>query len=137
MSFTWLSTLNALLNLASAVLLVLGYRAIRRGDRQRHKQFMLGALVVSALFLISYVIYHAEVGSVPYPHQDWTRYLYFTILIPHVVLATLMVPFILLAVRRAFQEQFDRHKRIAQRIFPVWLFVSVSGVVVYLMLYHL
>ncbi|MDH3939232.1 MAG: DUF420 domain-containing protein, partial [candidate division Zixibacteria bacterium] len=88
-------------------------------------------------FLTCYLIYHAEVGSVPYPHHDWTRPLYFAILVPHVILAALMVPFILITVWLAWREKFIRHRRLARLVWPVWLFVSISGVVIYLMLYRL
>ncbi len=98
---------------------------------------MLGALVSSGLFLTSYLIYHYEVGSVPYPHHDWTRPIYFAILIPHVILAAVMTPFIIAAVIYAFRNRFDKHKRITRWLWWVWMFVSVSGIVVYLMLYHL
>ena len=98
---------------------------------------MTAALASSTLFLISYLIYHYSAGSVPYPHHDWTRPLYFAILIPHVILATFMVPFILMAVRHAWQGRFDRHKRLTRWVWPVWMFVSVSGVAIYLMLYQL
>ena len=95
------------------------------------------ALLVSAAFLTSYLIYHANVGSTPYPHHDWTRPVYFTILIPHVVLAALMTPFILAAVWYALRGRFDRHVRITRWLWPVWMFVSVSGVVIYWMLYRM
>ena len=98
---------------------------------------MTAALASSTLFLISYLIYHYSAGSVPYPHHDWTRPLYFAILIPHGILATFMVPFILMAVRHAWQGRFDRHKRLTRWVWPVWMFVSVSGVAIYLMLYQL
>lgn len=98
---------------------------------------MLMALCSSALFFVSYLMYHAKVGSVPYPHHDWTRTLYFAILIPHTILAGLMVPFILIAVWFAFKGQFDRHTKITRWLWPVWIFVSVSGVTIYVMLYHL
>ena len=128
--------LNAALNTASAVLLTFGYINIRRGRRDTHRRFMLGATVSSALFLLSYVVYHAEVGSVPYPYHDWTRPVYFAILIPHVVLAAVMTPFILLLLAHALRGRFERHRRLARVFWPVWMFVSVSGVTVYLMLYH-
>jgi len=132
-----LPALNAGLNALSSVFLILGYFAIRQGNRERHKKLMLVALTTSALFLTSYLIYHYMVGSVPYPHYDWTRPLYFAILVPHVILAAAMVPFILLVVWRAWREDFDRHKRLARWVWPVWVFVSFSGVIIYLMLYRL
>lgn len=137
MSVTDLSSVNAALNLLSAILLFAGYVQIRRKARNRHKTIMISALVVSGLFLISYLIYHAQVGSVPYPHHDWTRTLYFLILIPHILLAGLMVPFILIAVWYALHDQFEIHKKLVRWVWPVWMFVSVSGVAIYVMLYWL
>ena len=131
----FLPTLNAVLNAITTVLLVAGRRKIKRGDKDTHRKIMLTALVTSALFLISYTIYHAQVGSVPYPRHDWTRPVYFLILSPHVVLAALQVPFVIALVWLALKERFERHKRLARWVWPVWMFVSVSGVVVYLMLY--
>ena len=132
-----LPTLNAVLNLTATVLLTCGYVAIRKQQRQVHRGFMLAALAVSAAFLVSYLIYHEAVGSVPYPYHDWTRPLYFVILIPHIILAALMTPFILYIVVQAFRERFDKHRRLARFVWPVWMFVSVTGVVIYVMLYRL
>lgn len=98
---------------------------------------MLTALACSGAFLVSYLIYHADVGSVPYVRMDWTRPVYFAILIPHVILATVMTPFIFLAVRHAIRGRFEQHRRLVRWVYPVWLFVSVSGVMVYWMLYRL
>ena len=94
-----------------------------------HMRAMLAALFTSALFLCSYLLYHWTVGSVPYPHHDWTRWLYFAVLIPHAVLAMVMVPFILLSLWHAYRRQFGRHARITRWVWPVWMYVSVSGVV--------
>lgn len=137
MTFTDLPTLNAFLNLISSILLLMGFVQIKAGNRVRHKKIMMSALAVSVLFLTSYLIYHFQVGSVPYPYHDWTRAVYFIILIPHVILAALMTPFILMAVWFAWHDQYDRHKRLVRWVWPVWMFVSVSGVVIYLMLYRL
>lgn len=134
---TWLPTLNAILNSLSVIFLVLGYRYIRQGDTERHKKAMLSAVTTSALFLTSYLIYHYQVGSVKFAGQGLVRTLYFLILIPHVVLAAVMVPFILTLLYRAFREEFVQHKRIAKPTLAVWLYVSITGVLVYLMLYHL
>jgi len=131
------ATLNAFLNAVAAGLLLAGRIHVKAGRYDTHKKIMIGALSVSALFLISYLIYHAQVGSVPYPWQDWTRTLYFIILVPHVILAGGMVPFILAAVWFAWKGRFDRHKRLVRFVWPVWMLVSVTGVQVYLMLYHL
>ena len=98
---------------------------------------MIAALITSVLFLTSYVVYHVNAGSVPYLKEDWTRPLYFAVLIPHVILAIVQLPFIIVLVWHAWHKSFDRHKRLARWIWPVWMFVSVSGVVVYLMLYKL
>ncbi|MBD3224789.1 MAG: DUF420 domain-containing protein [Caldithrix sp.] len=132
-----LSTVNAVLNMLSTVFLIIGYYYIRNGRRDKHKKMMLTALSLSALFLTSYLVYHYYVGSVPYPYQDWTRILYFIILIPHIILAAVMVPFILMIVWWALKEQFDKHKKLARWVWPVWMYVSISGVIVYVMLYRL
>lgn len=130
--------LNAALNTASAVFLVLGYRFIRRKRIQQHKICMLSAVTVSVLFFISYLIYHYNVGSRPFQGQGWIRPVYFAILLSHTVLAVVNVPIVIVTLVRAFQEKFDQHARLAARFtFPLWLYVSVTGVIVYLMLYHL
>ena len=135
MTFSDLPAVNALLNGISAILLTLGFINIKRGNRAVHKCFMIAALVTSALFLTSYVIYHYKIGSVPYPYHDWTRILYFIILIPHVILAALNVPFIVILVYFALKEKFTKHKKLARWVWPVWVYVSVTGVIIYLMLY--
>ncbi len=132
-----LPTLNAGLNALSGFFLSLGYLCIRQGRSTSHKRWMLAALTSSALFLFFYLIYHYQVGSVPYPHHDWTRPLYFAILIPHIILAAAMVPFILLAVWHALHNRFDKHKRLTRWVWPTWMFVSISGIAIYLMLYCL
>jgi uncharacterized membrane protein YozB (DUF420 family) len=132
-----LPTLNAVLNLTSAILLLIGRIQIKRSRADRHQRIMIAALVSSAMFLTSYLVYHAKVGSVPYDRHDWTRPVYFAVLAPHVVLAGLMGPFILAAVYFALRGKFDSHRRLVRWVWPVWMFVSVSGIVVYLMLYHL
>jgi uncharacterized membrane protein YozB (DUF420 family) len=137
MSAQYLPSLNAGLNFVCMLLLLLGYLLIKRGSRQLHKRIMLSALVISALFLISYSIYHVKVGSVPYPYQDWTRIIYYTILIPHIILAAIMVPGIVIAVWYALTERFENHKNLVKWIWPVWMYVSMSGVVIYLMLYQM
>ena len=129
-------TLNASLNAIAATLLFLGWLQIRKGNDKAHRSFMVGALVFTSLFLISYLIYHWRVGSVPYPFEDWTRVVYYVILIPHVVLAAVQVPFILLAVWRAIRGEYDLHKRITRWLWPVWMYVSVTGVLIYLLLYR-
>lgn len=131
-----LPTLNASLNGLSAILLLSGFIAIKKRNQALHKKLMVTALISSATFLTCYLIYHFNVGSIPYPHQDWTRPVYYTILIPHVILAALMLPFIVRLVWFALKEQYDRHKRLAHFVWPVWMYVSVTGVIIYLMLYR-
>ena len=132
-----LPTLNAWLNATSAVLLVLGYAFIRSKRVSAHRLCMLLALASSTAFLISYLYYHAQVGSVRFQGQGWVRAVYFTILLTHTVLAAAIVPLALVTLVRALREQFDRHRRIARWTLPLWLYVSVTGVVIYWMLYHL
>lgn len=137
MSVTDLPALNATLNAISFVLLTTGWFMIKSGRRQAHKRCMIAALVMSAAFLTSYVIYHLEVGSVPFQKTGWIRTLYFLVLIPHVILAAAIVPMILITVSRALSNRFDKHKKIARWTLPLWLYVSVTGVIVYLMLYQM
>jgi uncharacterized membrane protein YozB (DUF420 family) len=132
-----LPTLNAILNSLSALLLVLGFVFIKQKKIAQHRACMLGALGVSTAFLISYVIHHWQVGSVPFKGTGALRALYFAILIPHVLLAIAVVPLALTTVSRGLKGQVDRHKRLARVTLPIWLFVSVSGVAVYLMLYQM
>lgn len=132
-----LPTLNAALNASSAVLLVTGYVCIRRKRITAHKIAMVSAFLLSGAFLVSYLYYHYHHGMTPFPGQGWVRVVYFSILIPHTILAAAILPLALVTLSRAWKEQFDRHKRIARWTLPLWLFVSVTGVVVYWMLYHL
>jgi len=132
-----LPALNALLNTASAILLVTGYRFIRQGRRDAHRAAMTAALIVSAVFLASYLVYHAQVGSVKFQKTGWIRPVYFTILISHTVLAACVAPMALVTVWRAWKGRFDRHRRLARITLPLWLYVSVTGVAVYVMLYRL
>jgi uncharacterized membrane protein YozB (DUF420 family) len=131
-----LPALNAILNGTSAILLMAGYVLIRRGERVLHKRCMLAALGVSAAFLTSYVIYHANVGSRPFPGTGAVRGIYFAILITHVLLAATIPPLALVTASRGLRGRYDRHIRIARWTLPVWLYVSVTGVVIYLMLYQ-
>jgi uncharacterized membrane protein YozB (DUF420 family) len=133
---TFLPTLNAMLNASAAVVLVLGFTAIRRGRVSLHRACMLTAVGLSALFLVSYLVYHAAVGSRPYAGTGWMRTLYLTILLTHTVLAVVILPMVGTTLYRALRARFDRHVRIARWTLPVWLYVSVTGVVVYWMLYH-
>lgn len=134
---TDLPTLNAALNTLSAVFLFSGYLFIRAKNREAHRWCMLVACASSVLFLISYLIYHFNVGSVKFQGQGVIRPVYFTILITHTVLATAMVPLVLMTLSRALRARFDAHRRIARWTLPIWLYVSVTGVVVYWMLYRL
>jgi uncharacterized membrane protein YozB (DUF420 family) len=132
-----LPALNAILNGTSAVCLSLGFIAIKRGNRSAHKACMIAALVASALFLTSYVIYHAQTGSRPFPGQGPIRLVYFAILISHVVLAAVILPLAIVTTARGLAGRFDRHRRIARWTFPLWMYVSLTGIVVYVMLYQL
>ena len=130
-----LPALNAGLNSLSTVLLITGWFLIRNRKIAAHRAVMITALVTSSLFLTSYLIYHAQVGSVPFQGQGPIRKVYFAILISHTVLAAFVAPLALVTVYRAFGEQFERHKALARWTFPIWLYVSVTGVVIYFMLY--
>lgn len=132
-----LPTVNATLNGTSALLLGAGYLAIRGRRIALHRALMLSALVVSILFLISYLYYHSQVGTTRFTGQGWVRPLYFTILLSHTVLAVAIVPLAIVTLYRALRADFARHKRIARWTLPVWIYVSVTGIAVYVMLYHL
>ena len=132
-----LPTLNAILNATAATLLVIGYVLIRRGNRERHKQVMLTALGCSAAFLISYLYYHYQVGSVRFEGEGAVRTVYLSILLTHTVLAVAVPPLALITVFRGLRGRFDRHRKIARVTLPIWLYVSVTGVVVYWMLYRM
>jgi putative membrane protein len=134
---SWLPAVNATLNAIAAVLLVCGYVMIKRGQWEVHRRFMLSAFATSALFLVSYVVYHANVGSKPFGGQGAIRYVYFAILLTHVVLAALILPLALITLTHALRERFERHVPIARWTLPIWLYVSVTGVIVYLMLYQM
>jgi uncharacterized membrane protein YozB (DUF420 family) len=137
MSVADLPALNASLNGVAALFLIAGYTFIRRRQIPAHRASMLAAVAASALFLISYVIYHANAGSKPFPGTGPVRTVYFFILATHIVLAAAIVPMVLMTLTRALRERFDRHVAIARRTLPLWLYVSVTGVVIYLMLYRL
>jgi len=132
---SFLPGLNAALNSASALLLVSGYLFIRCGKIAAHKLCMLSAFTTSALFLISYLTYHFQVGSVPFKGGGWMRTLYFTVLVSHTILAVVIVPLVLMTLSRALRGSFERHKRVARWTLPLWLYVSITGVLVYWMLY--
>ena len=136
MSASILPALNAMLNATSACLLIVGLAAIRRKQVGVHTLLMLGALAVSAVFLVSYVLYHVRVGSVPFQGAGWIRPVYFSILISHTVLAVVIVPLALRTLWLAVRRRFDQHVALARWTLPLWLYVSVTGVFVYWMLYQ-
>jgi uncharacterized membrane protein YozB (DUF420 family) len=129
--------INATLNGTTAVLLLIGRNFIRQGRMAAHRVVMIAAFVLSTLFLTSYLYYHYHVGSVRFQGQGWSRPLYFSILISHTTLAVVIVPMVIITLSRALRERFDRHRAIARWTFPLWMYVSVTGVIVYFMLYHL
>lgn len=137
MEISDLPTLNATLNTISGILLVIGYIQIRQRNIAAHKKTMLAAFGVSVLFLTSYVIYHTFAGSKPFTKEGWIRPVYFTILISHIILAFLIVPLAVRTLYLAWRERFEAHRRIAKLTFPIWVYVSVTGVLIYLMLYQL
>jgi putative membrane protein len=132
-----LPALNAVLNSISAILLAIGYRFIRQRNRNAHRKCMLGAFATSTLFLISYLTYHYLHGSTKFQGQGIARVIYLTILLTHTVLAAAIVPLVFITLSRALSARFDKHRRIARWTLPIWLYVSVTGVIVYLMLYQL
>ena len=131
------AALNASLNGTSAILLAGGYVAIRSGKIAVHKAFMISAFAVSSVFLVSYLVYHYRVGHVAFQGQGWIRPVYFVLLTTHTILAVVIVPMILVTLRRAWLERFDRHRVIARWTLPLWFYVSVTGVIVYLMVYQI
>lgn len=137
MSISDLPAVNATLNALSSIWLICGYIFIRQKKISAHRFCMLGALATSALFLISYLTYHYHAGSKSFTGQGAIRTVYFTILLTHTVLAMAIVPLALITLSRALKERFDKHKRIARWTLPIWFYVSVTGVVIYLMLYQM
>ena len=137
MSVNLLPHLNALLNGIAAVLLMRGWLLIRQHRWQEHRRHMIAAFVTSGLFLISYVTYHAQAGSRPFPGTGVVRTIYFGILIPHVILAAAVLPLAIVTLRRGLRRDDTRHRRLAKWTLPIWLFVSVTGVIVYVMLYQI
>ena len=129
--------IDATLNGITAALLAVGHHLIKRGAVAKHRAVMITAFVVSSAFLACYLYYHYHVGSVHFRGQGWSRPLYFSILISHTVLAGIVVPMILITFGFALSNQFDRHRRLARWTYPIWMYVSVTGVVVYLMLYKI
>jgi uncharacterized membrane protein YozB (DUF420 family) len=135
--YTVLPTVNATLNGISGIFLLIGYVLIKKRQINAHRNAMLGAFASSSLFLVSYVIYHAQAGSRPFTGQGPIRYIYFAILISHVVLAAAILPMAISTLSRGLRGRYDEHKRIAKKTFPAWMYVSVTGVIVYLMLYQM
>jgi putative membrane protein len=135
--YSFFPALNASLNGVSAVLIVTGHSLIRQGKVQLHRACMLSAVIVSSAFLACYLYYHAHVGSVHFPGQGWARPVYFSILISHTILAAAVPVLVVLTLVFAFRQKFERHRKIARWTYPIWLYVSVTGVIVYLMLYQI
>jgi uncharacterized membrane protein YozB (DUF420 family) len=131
------AALNASLNGVSGVLLACGYAAIRNGKVAVHKAFMISAFVVSSIFLASYLVYHYRVGHVAFQGRGWIRPVYFVLLTTHTILAVVIVPMILVTLRRAWLERFDKHRAIARWTLPLWFYVCVTGVIVYFMVYQI
>lgn len=133
-----LPAVNAFFNLLSTICLSFGFYFIKRKrDVETHKKFMVSALGFSAIFLLGYLTYHYHHGSKKFPDLGWIKTLYLSILIPHIILAAVMVPMILLTFYHAFKNNIEKHRRIARITFPIWMYVSVTGVIIYLMLYQL
>ena len=137
LSLDALPSLNAALNGLSALLLLVGYTFIRRRNIRAHRACMLAAFGSSTLFLISYLIYHAQVGATAFAGQGAARIIYYTLLTSHIILAASVVPLALTVLHRGLKRRYARHKGLARRVLPIWLYVSLTGVVIYLMLYHL
>jgi uncharacterized membrane protein YozB (DUF420 family) len=137
MDLSYFPPLNAGLNATSALLIICALVLVKRGLQKAHAITMAAALCVSVLFLVSYLYYHFHHGSTPFPHQGWIRPVYFMILISHTVLAVLVVPLVIASALPAIKGRFDKHIRVARIAFPVWLYVSVTGVVIYWMLYQI
>jgi putative membrane protein len=131
-----LASLNAILNSCSTVCLLVGLFFIKRGNIRFHRRAMLSAFGISSMFLLTYLLHHAQVGSVPFQGTGAIRIIYFSLLIPHIILSALVVPLALLTIYRGWTDRIELHKKIARITLPIWLFVSVSGVLVYFMLYH-
>ena len=131
-----LPAVNATLNATSGVLLLVGYLLIRARRIRQHRQVMIAAFIASSLFLVCYVVYHAQVGSVRFTRQGFVRPLYYTILITHVTLAAAVLPLAIVTLSRGLKSRFAQHRRIARWTFPIWMYVSVTGVLVYVLLYQ-
>lgn len=137
MSFSDLPAVNATLNGLAAVCLTAGFVFIRQGNRAAHRNCMLTALLLSVLFLICYITYHLKAGRTVFQNPAWFRPIYLTLLLTHTVLAVTIVPMIIITASRALRERFDAHKKIARWTWPLWMYVSVTGVIIYLLLYQI
>jgi uncharacterized membrane protein YozB (DUF420 family) len=137
MTIADLPAVNATLNATSAILLTIGWFHIRARRIETHRRFMIAAFVSSSLFLVSYLVYHAHIGSKPFPGTGVWRTVYFSILIPHIILAAVVLPMAIVTLTRGLRRQDRRHRALARWTLPVWLFVSVTGVIVYVMLYQI
>ena len=137
MSFTDLPHVNASLNTLSTVFLTLGFIYIRRGNREAHRRCMLSALTTSSLFLVGYLVYHFNAGRTVFADPAWFRPYYLGILLTHTILAVVIVPLVIVTFVRALRERFDKHKKIARWTWPLWMYVSITGVLIYVLLYHL
>jgi uncharacterized membrane protein YozB (DUF420 family) len=135
MNYSVLPALNALLNGTSAVLLTMAFIFIRRKNIVAHKRCMLAAVTCSVLFLASYLVYHAHVGTTRFVNPSWFRKIYIPLLISHTILAATIVPLIIITLTRAFREKFDKHRKIARWTWPLWMYVSITGVMIYFILY--
>jgi uncharacterized membrane protein YozB (DUF420 family) len=137
MDVSFLPAVNATLNGTSAILLLTGRTLIAQKRVAAHRKVMIATVITSSLFLVCYLVYHSQVGSVRFQGQGWVRPVYFGILLTHTVLAVVIVPMVLMTLSRGLRGNFERHRAIARWTFPLWLYVSVTGVVIYVMLYHL
>ena len=135
--FPLLPPLQAILNLLAVGLVVLAYSSIRKKNQRAHSTFMIGALSVSGLFLVSYATYHQNVGYVPFAGQGAVRPFFFSILVTHIIAAAAIVPLVLATFTYALRGQFDKHRRIARWTFPLWLYTSITGVLVYLFVFQI
>lgn len=136
MAISDLPAINASLNAISSIFLVIGYTLIRRGRREQHRKAMLAAFATSTLFLAGYLVYHYNIGSRPYHGQGPIRVVYFVILISHIILAAATLPLAIVTLSNGLRSRWPQHRRIARWTFPIWLYTSVTGVIVYLMLYQ-
>jgi len=137
MSLSDLPAVNACLNSLSAILLAIGYAFIRRNNVTAHRNCMIGAFLVSTIFLICYLVYHFNAGRTVFKEPAWFRPLYLVLLLSHTVLAVVIVPMVLITLSRALKQRFDRHRQIARWTWPLWMYVSVTGVIIYLLLYQI